>query len=252
MSRVRIFDPATDKPFQVSRTRVQKFLDCPRCFYIQNRLGVKDIDSYPFRLNSAVDTLLKNTFDLARAKQVPHEYFKKNGFDLVPFQHEKMDEWRENFKGIQYHHAETNLLLQGAVDDIVIDLKTKELSPIEFKASQTSDEKSQAVKYLGSPHHKNWKNQLEVYGYLLEKNGFTVSKMSYIVFCNGQIKAEEWKEKLPFDVQVVPYELDYAWVEPTLKKMKENLLLDKAPSLESSDECDVCRFFSEIIEKKAI
>ena len=47
--------------------------------------------------------------------------------------------------------------------------------------------------------YKFWKNQLEIYGYLLEKNGFKISENSYIVFCNAQIdKNDEWNEKLDF------------------------------------------------------
>ena len=48
-------------------------------------------------------------------------------------------------------------MVQGAVDDILINLKTKELSPVEFKSKQTKD--GDQVKYLGKPHHKFWKNQ---------------------------------------------------------------------------------------------
>jgi len=41
-----------------------------------------------------------------------------NNIDAVPFQHEMIDEWRENFKGVQYLHEPTNLLITGAVDDL--------------------------------------------------------------------------------------------------------------------------------------
>ena len=99
-NRVRRYDPISEKPFTVSRSRIQGFLDCPRCFYLQNRLAVKALRSFPFRLNSATDTLLKKTFDEARKKQVPHRYFKEKKIDLVPFQHEKINEWREKKRNI--------------------------------------------------------------------------------------------------------------------------------------------------------
>jgi CRISPR/Cas system-associated exonuclease Cas4 (RecB family) len=247
-SRVRRFDLGSDKPFTVSRSRIQGFLDCPRCFYLQNRLGIKALKSLPFRLNSATDTLLKKTFDTAREKQVPHRYFKEKKIDLVPFQHEKIDEWRENFQGVKYHYKKANLIVQGAVDDILINLKTKELSPIEFKSTQTKD--GESVKYLGKPHHKFWKNQLEVYGYLLEKNGFKISENSYIVFCNAEIHHEEWNEKLNFDVQVIDYKIDYTWVESTLDKIKDLLIQDTMPDFSDPDHCDICRYLQEHKEIK--
>ena len=239
---VRRFDPGSEDAFTVSRTRIQKFLDCKRCFYLQNRMGIKVLKSLPFRLNSATDTLLKKTFDAARRKQEPHRYFKRDNINLVPFSHEKIDEWRENFQGIKYHYKKANLMVQGAVDDILIDLKTKELSPIEFKSTQTKDGAS--VKYLGKPHHKFWKNQLEVYGYLLEKNDFKISEDAYIVFCNADISQEEWSEKLNFDVQVINYKMDFKWVESTLNKIKELLIQDNIPNF-NDNNCDMCRYLIE-------
>ena len=243
-SRVRKFDPNTEDPFTVSRTRIQNFLDCPRCFYVQNRHGVKALGSLPFRLNSATDTLLKKTFDTAREKQIPHRYFKEKKIDLVPFKHEKMDEWRENFQGVKHHYEKTNLIVQGAVDEILIDLNTKELSPIEFKSTQTNA--AESVQYLGKSYHKQWKNQLEIYGYLLEKNGFKISEDSYIVFCNAEINHEEWNEKLNFKVQVINYKMDYSWVESTLDKIKELLLQNNTPDFSDPDYCDMCRYLQEI------
>jgi len=246
----RRFDPGSEDPFTVSRTRIQNFLDCKRCFYLQNRIGIKALGSLPFRLNSATDTLLKQSFDLARKKQEPHRYFKKDNINLVPFSHEKMDEWRENFQGIKYHYKKANLMVQGAVDDILINLKTNELSPVEFKSTQAKD--GESVKYLGKPHHKFWKNQLEVYGYLLEKNGFKISEDSYIVFCNADISKEEWEEKLNFDVQVINYKMDFLWVESTLDKIKELLLQDDIPHYSDPDDCDMCRYLLNHNEMKNI
>ena len=86
-SRTRKYKPGSDEPFKLSRSRVQLFLDCKRCFYIQNRLGIKMPKMLPFKLNSLVDTKVKQSFDVARKKQEPHKYFKENGYELVPLKH---------------------------------------------------------------------------------------------------------------------------------------------------------------------
>ena len=135
------------------------------------------------------------------------------------------------------------LMLPVIPNSPLINLKTKELSPVEFKSTQTKD--GDQVKYLGKPHHKFWKNQLEIYGYLLEKNGFKISEDSYIIFCNAEINAEEWNEKLNFDVQVINYKMDYKWVEPILDKIKELLILDSIPNFSDTDDCDMCRYLFE-------
>ena len=242
-SRVRKFKPGSEDPFQVSRSRVQLFLDCKRCFYIQNRLGVKMPKMLPFKLNSLVDTKVKQSFDFAREKQIPHKYFKDNDYNLVPLKHEKIPIWRENFQGLKYHHKKSNLILQGAIDDCVQDLKTKECSAVDYKATQTED--GEKVKYLGAPWHKSWKNQLSIYQYLLEKNELKISKDAYIVFCNAQLDKKEWDNKLNFDVQVIPYEVDLSWIEPALEEIKALLEAKYIPAYSEEDACDNCRNLKE-------
>ena len=45
--------------WRLSRSKIALFLECARCFYIDNKLGVARPPGFPFNLNSAVDFLLK-------------------------------------------------------------------------------------------------------------------------------------------------------------------------------------------------
>jgi len=73
--RRRLFDPDDPAPFPLSRSKVDLFISCPRCFYLDRRLGIARPPGFPFNLNSAVDTLLKNEFDEYRrsGEQGVHE-----------------------------------------------------------------------------------------------------------------------------------------------------------------------------------
>src|SRR4030042_2582652 len=93
-----LFDPDSDAPFKLSRTKINDFLSCPRCFYLDRRLGIGQPPSYPFTLNSAVDKLLKKEFDIHRAKNTAHPLMKKYKVDAIPFAHEKIEEWRDSFR----------------------------------------------------------------------------------------------------------------------------------------------------------
>ena len=42
-----------DKPFKLSRSKVDLFLDCPRCFYIDRKMGVGRPPSFPFNSPAA-------------------------------------------------------------------------------------------------------------------------------------------------------------------------------------------------------
>src|SRR5580692_1755104 len=103
--RVRnLYHPGKQQPFKLSRSKIQDFLDCPRCFYLDRRCGTDQPPGPPFRLNTAVDTLLKKEFDKYREEGKPHPLMLKHGIDAIPFAHPELAQWQENFKGIQFHH----------------------------------------------------------------------------------------------------------------------------------------------------
>ena len=96
--------------------KLDLFLNCPRCFYVDRRLGVGHPPGYPFNLNIAVDELLKKEFDQYRQSQTPHPIFLEHNLDLVPFDHPDIAQWRDSLHaGVQFHVPGTNLLLTGAL-----------------------------------------------------------------------------------------------------------------------------------------
>ena len=116
-----LYQPGDENPFKISRSKIDLFNTCPRCFYIDRRLGTGQPPGYPFAINSAVDGLLKKEFDAHRAAGTPHPIQENAGPGMVPAAHPQIDEWRENFKGVQVLHEPTNLLITGAIDDLWID-----------------------------------------------------------------------------------------------------------------------------------
>ncbi|MBN2307064.1 PD-(D/E)XK nuclease family protein [Candidatus Peregrinibacteria bacterium] len=230
-----IYDPSSKEPFRLSRSRIENFVNCPRCFYLDRRLGVNPHPGFPFTLNSAVDALLKKEFDKYRNEQKAHPLMTENGIEAVPFQHEKMDEWRENFKGVQFLHEPTNLLITGAVDDIWVK-PDGELIVADYKATSKAEE----ITALDKDWQDGYKRQSEVYQWLLRQNGFKVSDTAYFVYANGDTEKEAFNNRLEFDTRLIPYTGDDSWVEPTLKKIKECLDSDEIP--ESGEDCDSCAY----------
>jgi len=241
MSRTRnIFDPKSKEPYKLSRSRLDRFLKCPRCFYLDRRLGVDQVSGPAFTLNSATDTLLKKEFDVCRAKGKPHPLMKKYKVDAVPFQHEKMDEWRENFKGVQYLHEPTNLLITGAVDDIWVDPKGK-LLVVDYKSTSTLKEIDIND---GTPWKDAYKRQMEIYQWLLEKNGFDVSDIGYWVYVNADTGQAGFDGKLVFDEQIISHKGDRSWVEQAIIDAHKCLCGDKIP--ECGEGCEWCEYVSDI------
>jgi RecB family exonuclease len=228
-----IYDPNDSEPFKLSRSKIEGFMNCPRCFYMDRRLGVGQPPGFPFALNSAVDTLLKKEFDIHRAAQTKHPLMEAYGLDMVPFEHEMMNEWRENFKGIQYHHKASNFIMTGAVDDLWVN-REGEITVVDYKSTSKPSQVT-----LDADWQIGYKRQMEMYQWLLRQLGYKVSSTGYFVYCNGKTDRKAFDGKLDFDIDLIPYTGDDSWVEDTLLKIKK-CLAGKIPK--SNPECDYCNY----------
>jgi hypothetical protein len=230
-----LFNPHSKTPFRLSRSKLELFINCPRCFYLDRRFGIGQPPGFPFNLNSAVDFLLKKEFDIHRAKETTHPLMKAYKIDAVPFQHEKMNEWRDNFKGVQYHHQPTNFIITGAVDDIWVNPKG-ELIVVDYKSTS----KNGKIIELNNGWQISYKRQMEIYQWLLRKNGFQVSNIGYFVYCNGRTDKKAFDGRLEFEITIIGYEGDDSWIEEKLIAAHECLMSDKLPV--SSKDCDFCAY----------
>jgi len=236
-----LYNPNSSEPFKLSRSKIDLFLQCPRCFYIDRRHGVGRPPGFPFALNSAVDKLLKLEFDVHRANGTQHPLIEKYGVDARPVPHEKLDEWRENFVGVRYLHEPTNFLVFGAIDDLWINSKD-EYIVVDYKSTS----KSEKIVALDKDWQDGYKRQMEVYQWLLRRNGYKVSSAGYFVYCNGQTDRKAFDAKLEFDVTLIPYTGSDDWVEPTLVEAHKCLQGTSLPG--SGEGCDYCAYVDAVKE----
>ena len=229
-----LYDPLSSEPFKLSRSKIDLFLNCPRCFYIDRRLGTGPPLGFPFNLNSAVDHLLKKEFDFYRAKQEPHPLMSEYGIEAIPYQHDDLDDWRENFKGVQVHHEESNLVLTAAVDDVWVN-PAGELMAVDYKSTSKNGEIT-----LDADWQQSYKRQMEFYQWLLRQKGFEVSDSGYFVYCNGDKTKQAFNDKLEFITKIIPYTGDDGWVGQTIFDAHSCLNSDQIPPLSST--CNFCAF----------
>lgn len=235
-NRIRnLYSPNGAEPFKISRSKIDLFLACQRCFYLDRRLGVGRPPGFPFSLNSAVDALLKKEFDFHRANQSAHPLMKQYGVDAVPFQHEKIDEWRDSLRrGVQYHDEATNLIITGGIDDAWVNPKG-ELIVVDYKATSKAGEVT-----LDAEWQDGYKRQMEVYQWLLRKNGFKVSNTGYFVYCNGDADKEAFDGKLEFNIKLIPYVGNDGWIAQTIIDLHRCLGSSNIPF--TGAECDYCNY----------
>ncbi len=230
-----LYEPSGLKPFKLSRSKIDLFVQCPRCFYIDRRLGVGRPPGFPFTLNSAVDTLLKHEFDIHRTNGTKHPIIEQYGVDAIPIPHVDLDKWRNNFTGIQHLHEPTNLLIFGAIDDLWQNPK-EEYIVVDYKATAKSEE----ITELNKDWHKGYKRQMEIYQWLLRQNGYKVSDTGYFIYCNGRADKDSFDGKLEFDVTLIPYTGNDQWVESTIIEIHKCLNSEIIPT--PSDDCDYCAY----------
>jgi CRISPR/Cas system-associated exonuclease Cas4 (RecB family) len=230
--------------WRLSRSKIDLFKECQRCFYIDNKLGTARPPGFPYNLNSAVDALLKKEFDVHRARQSAHPLMEAYGLDAVPFSHTDIDVWRENFKGIETFHEATGFTVSGAVDDVWV-TPAGELIVVDYKSTS----KDERIETLDQEWHRGYKRQMEIYQWLLRQNGFIVSDVGYFVYANASKDREAFDGKLEFEVTLVPYTGNASWIEQTLIDIKETLESAQIP--EKGDECDYC-IYRETAGKKLL
>ena len=222
--------------WKLSRSKIDLFMNCPKCFYLDNKLGIKRPPGFPFNLNSAIDALFKKEFDRYRAEGKPHPIMVENGVDAVPFQHKDIDAWRDALHaGVMYLHEPTGMLVTGAVDDVWV-RPDGELIVVDYKATSKNEE----ITGLDEDWQIGYKRQSEIYEWLLRMNGFKVSDTAYFVYANGDKEKDEFGDCLHFDTRLIPYTGNADWVEGVLLNIKKCLDSDEVP--ESGEECDYCLY----------
>ena len=231
----KLFDPGSTVPFALSRSKVDLFLECPRCFYLDRRLGISRPAGFPFNLNSAVDALLKKEFDAYRAKGKPHPFMAEAGLNAVPHVHPKLENWRSNFKGVRVVHKASGFELFGAIDDLWRDLATGALIVADYKATSKDSEVT-----LDAEWQDGYKRQMEFYQWLLRGQGLSVSSRGWFVYCNGRRDLDSFDNRLEFRVKMIPYDGDDSWIEPTLAEIRGTLIASKPPDFQKG--CEYCAF----------
>ena len=234
-----LYQPGSIKPFKLSRSRIDLFIQCPRCFYIDRRLGLDRPPGFPFNLNSAVDNLLKNEFDTYRKAKKKHPIQEEYKLNIRPAINRNLDNWRNNFKGVQFLFEKYNLLIFGAIDDLWVDEDDTHFV-VDYKATS----KKERIIALDQGWHAGYKRQMEIYQWLLRKNDLKISNTGYFVYCNGQAQLPSFDNTIEFDTTLIAYEGNDDWVEAKINEIFECLNSDKIPS--ANYNCDHCKYTSEI------
>jgi len=159
------------KKIVLSPSKLSLLKDCPRCFWLDVNKGIKRPSGIFSSLPNGMDLILKKHFDDCRHNNcLPKDIegrLKGNLFNDM----EKLNVWRNNFKGLRYLH-ESGFALMGAVDDLFV-MEDSSIIPLDFKTRGFP---------LKEDTHEYYQDQMNVYCFLLEKNGLKAGDFACLIF----------------------------------------------------------------------
>jgi CRISPR/Cas system-associated exonuclease Cas4 (RecB family) len=232
------YKPGQTNTYKISRSKIELFMQCPRCFWLDARLKISRPSSPPFNINKAIDELFKKEFDGYRNKGEPHPIMLDHHIKAIPYKHADLDKWRHNFTGVVALHEPTNLHVFGAIDDVWVN-DAGELIVVDYKATA-----KQADVSIDSDWQISYKRQMEVYQWLLRQNGFDVSDTAYFVYTNARFDLDGFNDRVEFKTKLIPYIGNDNWVEPTLQRMKACMEKAEMPPVGDAIMGGPCEFCS--------
>lgn len=212
--------------YKFSPSSLSLLKECPRCFWLAFNKNIKRPAGIFPSLPSGMDGILKKHFDKFMEKgELPPELAELNG-DIKLFDDaELLKIWRSNFKGIQWTDKEGNLF-RGAVDNILA--KGKKLIVLDYKT------RGFALKEDTAAHYQD---QLDIYNFLLQKNGYETEDYAYLIFYHPNKVNDDGS--VVFNTDIVKMKINIKNAESIFKKALE-ILKENMPK--PNEECEYCKW----------
>lgn len=160
-------------PFKLSPSALNLMQECPRCFWLtQHKVWKRPSGIFP-SLPSGMDKVLKEHFNKFRDKEeMPPELCEDSSCENMKLfdDKEKLKVWQNNLKGVSWKDEEGNEL-HGAVDNLLV--RGNKLIVLDYKTRGFP---------LKEDTHEKYQKQLDIYNFLLRKNGYETEDFGFLLF----------------------------------------------------------------------
>ena len=216
----------------LSATSLSLLRECPRCFYLQVKDGIRRPQGIPMPLYTKMDSLVKNYFDGFRVNgELPPQLEGLVEGRLFDNQ-DILRKWRNWRTGLSFIDKNAGAKIVSALDDCLVSEDGRFL-PLDYKSKGEIREDS----------HVFHQRQLDIYTWLLDENGYPTKDVGYLVFFAPQEVRND--NTIKFDI--IPRR-----IETSKENAKElfykavNLL--NGPMPEKHENCDYCRWHNDLCE----
>lgn len=213
---------------KLSPSTISLFMECPRCFWLQFNKNIHRPRGVFPSLPGGMDGVIKKYYDKYRKMgKLPPEIEGKVKGKL--FDNEVLlKSWQSNWEGLKYYDKKLGALMKGVLDDCLVNDDI--YIPLDYKT------RGYELKDDTSSHYQH---QLDVYCFLLAKNGYKTADFAYLIYYfpkevleNGQVSFEVEPKKIETDI-----------------KRAENLFKDAVaclkgpePKHHSNSTCEFCNW----------
>ncbi len=217
--------------YKFSPSSLSLLKDCPRCFWLRFNKDIKRPSGIFPSLPSGMDKILKTHFDSFMEKDELPPELKENKYNDENYKlfndKDLLKVWRSNFKGISWIDKKGNEL-RGAVDNILIKIKNKKLIVLDYKT------RGYPLKEDTAGHYQD---QLDIYNFLLRKNGYETEDYAYLLFYHPDKVLE--KGDVVFHTDLVKMNISIKNAENIFKKALE-VLNGEMPK--PAEDCEYCKW----------
>ena len=212
--------------YKFSPSSLKLLKECPRCFWLHFNKEIKRPTGIFPSLPSGMDRILKEHFDRFMKKGLlPPELQKLNGEVKLFDNKVLLTRWRDNFAGIQWTDEYKNML-RGAVDNILV--KGNKLIVLDYK-TRGYPLKEDTADYA--------QDQLDIYNFLLRKNGYETEDYAYLLFYHPNCVHENGN--VDFHAELIKMKISIKNAESILNNAI-TLLKDDMPK--SDKDCGFCEW----------
>jgi hypothetical protein len=129
-------------------------------------------------------------------------------------------------------------MVGGAPDDIMT--VAGEWFVLDFKGTSSKEE----ITSLDTEYRLAYKRQVEVYSWLLARNGHPVGPKAFLLFANAITDRQGFDGRLDFDMQLVEVAMDLTWIDAILGQIRTCLMAEEPPA--ASATCECCNFVAAV------
>jgi len=216
-----------NKKFRISPSSLNLMEECPRCFWLsQHGIWKRPEIVFP-SLPAGMDRILKMHFDRFVKKGIMPPELRENAdcSDCKLFDNlDLLEQWRNEKKGIEWQDSEGNVL-HGAIDNILV--RGNKLIVLDYKT------RGYPIK---EDTHKHYQYQLDIYNFLLRKNGYETEDFAFLLFYIPKEVLETGE--VIFDTQLVKINVNPENAERLFNKAIQLL---KGPCPPINENCEWCK-----------